>query len=113
MVTLPGFITSATLSWKDRIRNYAGGFSDPNQEARVLVDLGDNNGPQEIWSTNPGDTLIEIGPNSRSFDITSMLQGKTTVDVKLDEQDNLGVFNMNWDDISLIVCSTPVRVYHV
>ena len=68
-----------------------------------ILDVGV--GPQEIWSTKPGDTLIENGPNSRSYDITTMLQGKPAVDIQFDEQDNLGIFNYYLDDISLLVCS--------
>ena len=104
-ISLPGCIVNATLSWKDRIRNYAGSFSDPNQEARALIILDVGVGPQEIWSTKPGDTLIENGPNSRSYDITTMLQGKPAVDIQFDEQDNLGIFNYYLDDISLLLCS--------
>ena len=104
-IVLPANIVSATLSWKDRIRNYANEFSDPNQESRVMVCLDDGNGPQMVWSTDPGDTPQQMGPNLRSYDVTSMLQGKSTVDIRMDEQDSIFFLNMNWDEFSLVVCT--------
>ena len=101
-ITLPAGITSATLSWKDRVRNYASDFSDPNQEMRVLLDA------DVIWSTNPGDTLQQPGPNSRSYDVTAILQGKSTAVIQFIESDDQGPFSANWDEISLHVCYVVV-----
>ena len=52
-ITLPSSITSAVLSWSDRIRN-DGGFFDPDQEWRVLILDTNDVLIQEVFSTNPG-----------------------------------------------------------
>ena len=98
-------ITSATLSWSDRIQNFGGVFSDPNQEFRVLLEDMQGNLIQEIFSTSPGDPLIQLGPNFRSFDITSLAQGLAGQQVQLsfEQQDNLNFFNVSLDDVSLLV----------
>ena len=70
-----------------------------------MVCLDDGNGPQMVWSTDPGDTPQQMGPNLRSYDVTSMLQGKSTVDIRMDEQDSIFFLNMNWDEFSLVVCT--------
>ena len=102
-------IISATLSWKDRIRNYARVFVDPHQEGRVIVELdGPYGPPNEVWSTNPGDAFIQLGANSRSFDVTNIIKKEddvTEMSINLVEQDNLDFFNINWDSVSLEVCS--------
>ena len=103
-VQLPPNIFSATLSWKDRVRTYAREFSDPLQEARVEV-IVDGQLPEiMVWSTNPGDPAIQLRPNARSFNVTSVLVGKSQVEVRLEEQHFFGFFNMNWDAVSLEVC---------
>jgi len=105
---VPAGINSATLSWKDRIQNFAAVFSDPIQEARVLIkDAAGVVTIAEIFSTNPGDPLIQLGPNTRSFDITTLLQGLQgqTIRVSFEQRDNFGFFNLSLDDISLITNS--------
>lgn len=109
-IDVPEGIFSASLSWNDRIRNHAGLYSDPNQEWRVLIT--DTNGVviQDVFSTNPGDPLLQIGPNARSADLTGVLQdyaGQSIV-VSFEEQDNLGYFNATLDDVSLLVSLLPV-----
>ena len=98
--TVPTGITSANVSWDDRIFNFADVgpdiFEDPNQEARVEILSEDGNNVLEtIWSTDPGDAEIQPGPNARSFDITTVLQGLEgqTVRLSFTEEDNLGHFN--------------------
>ena len=102
-IVVPVDITTGTLSWSDRIRNYARVFSDPNQEFRV--NLRDSGGGliQEIFSTDPGDPLQQLGPNNRSFDVTTLLQSLEgqTIHISFEQQDNLGYFNATVDDISL------------
>jgi hypothetical protein len=104
-VCLPPNILTATLSWQDRIRSHIS-LDDPAQEARVLACLDDGNGPTEIWSTNPGDDAIQLGPNLRSFDVTSLVLGKSAVDVRFDQEIQNYHFEMNWDTVSLKVCSS-------
>jgi len=108
-ITLPNYFASATLSWDDRIRNHASVFSDPNQEWRVLIE--DTSGVliSEIFSTEPGDTLIQSGPNSYSFDLTTLLQPMfgQTVRVSFEQQDNLYHFNASLDNVSLTTVPEP------
>jgi hypothetical protein len=109
-VAVPNNIFSARLTWNDRVRNHAGVFSDPNQEWRVLIlDTLVINPPIEVFSTNPGDTLLQVGPNSRSFDVTAILQGYAgqTVDVSFEQQDSLFFFNATLDDVVLLVATLP------
>src|SRR5262249_4908263 len=106
---VPANITSATLSWADRIQNFASVFSDPNQEWRVRILDAAGNPLQEVYSTNPGDPLVQLGPNRRSFDLTSLLRGLTGQSVRLsfELQDNLFFFNATLDDVSLRVVTGP------
>ena len=101
--TVPAGITSANVSWDDRIYN-SQVFSDPNQEARVEIRNASGDAVlATIWSTDPGDDSIQVGPNSRSFDITTTLQSLEGQDVRLciTQEDNQGLFNYIVDNISL------------
>jgi len=104
-VTLPFGITSAVLSWSDRIRNNAAVFSDPNQEWRVLILDTSDVLIQEVFSTNAGDPLQQIGPNNRSFDLTTLMQSLEgqTIKVSFEQQDNLTYFNATLDSVSFLV----------
>lgn len=104
-----GGVISANLSWSDRIRNYGGQFSDPNQEWRVHIQTAGGAFISEVYSTNPGDPLIQIGPNNRSFDMTSLfntLAGQS-LRVSFQQQDNLGFFNATLDNVSLMLDPVP------
>lgn len=106
VVTVPAGVVSAVFSWSDRIRNFAnGGFSDPNQELRVLLEDTSGGLIQEVFSTDPGDPRQVIGPIARTFDLTSVLQGWEGQDVQIsfEQQDNLGFLNATIDDVSLVV----------
>jgi len=112
LVTVPTGVTQANISWLDRIQNFAGGFSDPNQEFRVML-LDAAMAPiQEIFSTNPGDPNIQLGPNARNFDVTALLQTLegTQVYLSLEERDNLGNFNVSLDDVSFVIDSVGVTL---
>ncbi len=71
---VPAVVSNAIVSWDDRIRNFNTVFVDPGQEFKVEILDSLMNPIHEIFSTNPGDSLMQIGPNARSFDITSVLQ---------------------------------------
>ena len=111
-VTLSAF-DSAILSWDDRIRTNSG-LSDPNQEWRVLVEDTNGNLISELFSTNPGDAGIQIGPNSRSYDLTALLTPLIgqTVRFSFEQQDNLGFFSATLDNVSftteVIEASAPL-----
>ena len=109
---MPNNIFSAKLSWNDRVRNWASTCSDPNQEWRVLILDSTGAQLQEVFSTDPGDPLLQVGPNSRSGDITGVLQSfeGQTVLVSFEEQDNLGYFNATLDDVSLLVSTLPTSI---
>jgi len=110
--TVPSGITSSTVSWKDRIFNYGSSFTDPTQEVRI--EIRDSTGTTvltTLFTTNPGDPLIQAGPNSRSFDITAFMQANAGVDIRfcVVEEDNQFFFNYFIDDISLTT-ETVVQV---
>lgn len=102
---VPGTVGRATLSWSDRIQNLASAFQDPNQEFRVLLTDSAGTVLQTVYSTNPGDPLLQVGPNSRSFDVTSSLQARVgqTLRLRFEEQDSLFYMNVTLDNISLVV----------
>lgn len=102
---VPLNVDSAQLDWKDRIFSYRA-LTDDLQEASVQI--RDSTGIlvlSEIWSTNPGDSDIQPGPNVRSFDITSLLQGLEGQNIMLsiEKVDTLNFFNYIIDDISLVI----------
>lgn len=113
-ITLSTFNT-ATLSWDDRIRTNAA-LSDPNQEWRVLIEDTSGNLISEIFSTNPGDNGLQIGPNSRSYDLTALLTPliNQTIRISFEQQDNLGFFSATLDNVSFTTevnaVSAPVGV---
>ena len=104
MLALPGSFSSLILSWDDRIQNWAGVFSDPNQEFRVGFFTGGGALIGTLFSTNPGDALIQIGPNPRSFDVTGLLTpfAGGVIELRLAQQDNLFFFNATVDNVSLL-----------
>jgi extracellular elastinolytic metalloproteinase len=106
--TVPASVSQATLSWSDRIQNFGSSFAS-NQEFRVQVLDANNNLLQTVFNTKPGDPLIQIGPNSRSFDVTSLLQAHAGQALKLrfEEQDSQFYFNATVDNVSLSVTAGP------
>jgi hypothetical protein len=98
---LPNDITTATLSWDDRIFSGAG-FSDPNQEFRVLLKSATGTPLLTVFSTNPGDLNPQVGPNNRSFDLTAFATANAggTFRLSFEEQDNLWFFNVFVDNVS-------------
>jgi len=95
---------AATLSWSDRIRS-AAALSDNNQEWRVLARTNAGGFVAEIFSTDPADAAIQLGPNARSFDVTALLQGREGIQTRFswEEQDNLFFFNATLDTASLLI----------
>ncbi|MCY2986275.1 MAG: M36 family metallopeptidase, partial [Planctomycetota bacterium] len=109
-LVLPTGIVSATLDWSDRIFNQAAAYADPTHEFRVLLlDSGDTV-IQEIFSTNPGDPLLQPGPNSRSFDVTALLQTHEgqIVQLAFEVQDSLYFFNVYVDNVSLGIATGTI-----
>ncbi|MCB1085661.1 MAG: hypothetical protein KDM63_01330 [Verrucomicrobiae bacterium] len=109
-IAVPTGFTSAVLSWSDRIQNFSsGGFLDPSQEIRVrlLTATGEQIG--ELFSTNPGDAAIQLGPNARSADLTSLLQGYDgqSVVIQFENQNTANYQNLTLDDVSLLFVAPP------
>ncbi len=102
---VPSSLTAATVSWADRIATSAADFSDPNQEYRVQIE--DNSGTvvQVLYSTDPGDSLVQPGPNQRSFDVTALLQSQLGQSLRLNfiVQDDQAAFSVWVDQVSLNV----------
>jgi hypothetical protein len=104
-ITIPSNIISADLKWMDRIFSHTN-LQDPFQEAHVQI--RDSTGTSviaEIWSTNNGDPQIQPGPNTRSFDVASILKSFEGQTVTITIQANVQQFYFNYiiDNISLLI----------
>jgi hypothetical protein len=108
-VSVPTGVFSARISLSDRVRNYASqGYVDPGQEWRVLI-IDEDDIATEVYSTNTGDANVQIGPNSRSADITGLVQvneGKS-LRVTLEQQSRFFFMNATVDDVKLLVSTLP------
>lgn len=107
-IFLPTTIRSATLRWSDRIQNHAVAFRDPDQEFRVYLADSNANLIQQLFSTDPNDPLLQIGPNHRLFDLAALLQAHagSAIQLVFEQQDSLYFFNTTIDDVSLRI-DTP------
>ena len=103
--TVPLEVHSATLAWSDRVRSFAP-LADPGQEYRVVIRAAGSLALlAEVFSTNAGDPAIQLGPNLRSADLTAALQalkGQSVV-IRFEHQVSLSFFNLNLDDVSLVL----------
>ncbi|PPK94296.1 HYR domain-containing protein, partial [Nonlabens xylanidelens] len=106
-ITVPLAVTGANISWLDRIQNFNTVFSDPDQEFRVLLLDATMSPIQEIYSTNAGDANMQLGPNTRNFDVTSLLQTLegTTVYLSIQVETQLFFMNVSIDDVSFMITS--------
>ncbi|MBI2924771.1 MAG: DUF11 domain-containing protein [Verrucomicrobia bacterium] len=109
-LTIPPTATSAVLSWADRIRNYAPLFSHPNQEFRVEIRDPDGSVRAELFSTKPGDPLLQDWTR-RSADVSAFIG--QTIRVAFVEADDLGLFNVHLDEIRLEVSSLGTTEFDV
>ncbi|MCC9599430.1 PKD domain-containing protein [Stieleria sp. JC731] len=113
IVTVPEAFSHATLSWSDRIYNFASqGFVDPEQEFRVTLETATGQLISEVFSTNPGDAVEQPGPNERSFDVSSILAGYAgqEIRVRFAERDTFNYQHIAIDDVSLEVFqSEPIK----
>ncbi|MEO1498334.1 MAG: Ig-like domain-containing protein, partial [Planctomycetota bacterium] len=107
---VPEAVLAAELTWSDRINNFGSGFSEPNQEYRVLLLDAGGSVVQEVFSTEPGDPVTQTGPNERSADLTPMLQmfSGETLTLAFEQEDNLGFFNLAIDDVALEVTAGTI-----
>lgn len=109
IINVPNNVFAASLTWNDRVRNHAGIFVDPIQEFRVVIRDNAGNLLQEVFSTNPGDPTIQIGPNSRSGNLTGLFQAYAgqTLNVNFEQKEDLFFFNTTLDDVKLLVSVLP------
>ncbi|MEO0479681.1 MAG: hypothetical protein AAF196_09395 [Planctomycetota bacterium] len=104
---VPATVNNATFAWTDEIRNFAASFQDPIQEFRVyFADLMGNQLGPEVFSTNAGDPLFQPF-QSRSFDVTTQLQGLAGQSICLvfEQEDTLFAQHTSVDDVSLLIDS--------
>jgi hypothetical protein len=101
-LVLANSFDSITLSWDDRIRSHAS-YEDPEQEFKVRMFDSNLGLINEVYSTNPGDTQLQNGPNNRSYDLTSALSSFAGQLVRLEFYQNTqrNYFNVNIDNVSL------------
>jgi hypothetical protein len=108
-INVPNNVFSARLSWNDRVRNFAGLFLHPGQEWRVVIRDPGGALLHVVFSTNPGDQPLQVGPNARSGDVTAILQalaGQTVV-VSFETQAQVFFLTTAVDDVSLLVSILP------
>ncbi|MCY2927241.1 MAG: LEPR-XLL domain-containing protein, partial [Planctomycetota bacterium] len=96
-VVIPAGAT-ASLNWVDRIRNFGNGFSHPDQEYRVEVRNTADQVLATVFSTNPGDALLQDW-TARSADVSAF--AGQTVRVAFVAQNSAGYFDVHIDDVSL------------
>ena len=95
-IAIPVGSTAVTLSWVDRIHNYAIEFADPNQEYRVEIRNTSDSVLATVFSTNPGDPLMREW-TARGADLSAF--AGQTVRIAFVEQDGRGFFNVHIDDV--------------
>jgi len=108
-INVPADVFSASLTWNDRLRNYASIYDNTNQVFRVVIRDTVGHLLYTVFTTNPGDPLLQVGPNSRFGGLTAVLQqyAGTTIVVSFEAQVNLYFFNVTLDDVKLLVSFLP------
>lgn len=102
-VTIPAGAISVTLAWTDMIRNHHTEFIEPSQEFRVEVWNTSNIVLEELFSTEPGDPLLN-GCLRRTADLSAY--AGQTIRIAFTEQDAFFFFNVHLDDVSLLYSET-------
>ncbi len=96
-ITLPVGANPVTLSWVDRIHNYASQFS-ADQYFHVEIRRSDNAILQLAFTTNPGDPPTNDW-TPRSFDLSSY--AGQTIRIAFVEKSSLYYFNLGLDNVSV------------
>ncbi|MGI8978357.1 MAG: dockerin type I domain-containing protein [Pirellulaceae bacterium] len=98
---VPFGITAATVSWFDRLQSFDTTVdpNDQNFRVRLLNQFG--NPVRDIYSAN----VVQLGPNYRSFDLTSALQSLAGQQIFLSFQVTAfnAAYDVNLEDILLHV----------
>ncbi len=107
-VTLPPGVTSATLRWVGRIRNFHTAFDDPRQQFRVEIRNTADQVLTTVFSTHPGDSLLDNWV-SRSVDVANF--AGQTIRVAFVAHDELNYLDVHLDNISLQITTGPDLIY--
>jgi hypothetical protein len=101
-ITVPPSVVSAELSWDDRIRSGTT-FRAGYQDVRMII-YG-SGFTELLFSTSPSDPRVQNGPNSRSYDISALLQDHEGENITLGFVTYSRGSYLNWslDDISLLI----------
>lgn len=104
-ISVPLLSTQAKLRWTDSLSNIGAGWTDPDQEFRVLVEEPDGTPIVEGFSTNFGDLPVDPGPNFRQRGLNGVFNAFAGQDIVInfEEQSFLGHINIFIDDVSLFV----------
>jgi len=111
---VPDFYTSASISWDMMYDNsFSIGmpkFQDPNQEFRVVILDAAMMPIDTVWSTDPGDPDQVLSVMTVSEAISEQLIGREgqMIYLLLQEDDNLGCFNVAVDNVSLIFSQAAI-----
>jgi hypothetical protein len=108
-VTLPANAPVITLSWADRVRNFAGDF-DTNQQFRVEVRNTNDVTLAVLFATKPGDTLLADW-TQRNADLSSYSGQIVRLAFIVDAGQTF--LEVHLDDISLKAASPPLTTYDV
>ena len=96
-VAIPSGASPVTLSWVDRIRNYASQFAS-NHYFHVEIRGTNNSILQVAFTTNPGDQLTN-GWTPRSFDLSAY--AGQTIRLAFVHAVTLNYFNVGMDNVSV------------
>ncbi|MCC6131524.1 MAG: hypothetical protein IT186_16525, partial [Acidobacteria bacterium] len=111
-VAIPPGATTAVLSWAHRVRNQASQFLDPDHEYRVEVRGPGATTLEVLFSTQPGDPLLQDW-TEHSADLSRYIG--QTVEIVFVENDLPGFLNVHLDNVSLTLGSasapTAFEVY--
>ena len=108
-ITLPANVTTITLSWVDRIRNFNSAFAT-NQQFSVEVCDTNNNPLAVVFANQPGDPLLGDW-TQRSANLSAFI-GQT---IRLTFVVNAGLdyLDVHLDDVSVRSANLPMTTYYV
>jgi hypothetical protein len=111
---VPDLFSSAVISWDmlydNRLSAGMPKFQDPNQEFRVVILDASMVPIDTVWSTDPGDPDQLLSVMTVSETITDPLNGREgeMVYLLLQEEDDLGCFNVAIDNVSIIFSQAAI-----
>ena len=109
-VAIPHDATSVTLSWADRIRNHRSHYLEPHQEFRVELWDAASNVLTEVFSTDPGDPLLNNW-KTRNVDLSAHIGQRFHVAFVV--QNTQYPLNVHLDDIRVTTDVDDATVFDV